>query len=136
MVKITKTMVNGNLMACKRHATKTPLTIRRRSLTKTSGCQTSPGYFNSPLQMNYRFFYANVMFVTFLLMAVFKAAGAEPEKQIASSSVSATVIRMDQMAEIGTGTLYTVQSNEGYSNHMSDTLLPSRHVHIVTLNCE
>jgi hypothetical protein len=64
------------------------------------------------------------------------ASGQEPYGKKTSSTATARIISMDQAVEMGQKDSVLYQSDAGYSRQLTDTIVQSRHLHILTLNCE
>lgn len=119
-------MNNESTMACKAHATYTPgLIINDRTATKTGKITRSRSSF-----------YTLIILVIMSMVIVANTMGGEPLKVTASASVSANIISMDQTVEIGAKDSASFQFRGGYPRQLSDTLVPSRNLYIVTLHCE
>ncbi|MDP1622767.1 MAG: hypothetical protein Q8M08_10570 [Bacteroidales bacterium] len=113
-------------MACKNHATNTSiLGITANMMPKKGAKRGNPGLYNTLL-----------ILVTGTLLIAANAMGQEPIRKAASSSVSATIIGTSQMAEIGSGETESYQFSNGFQQHLSDTIVTTRNLHIITLNCE
>lgn len=67
---------------------------------------------------------------------IVSAIGLAPLKIFDTAITFATIIRMDQSAEIGSKDSTSNKIRGSYPGQLSDEIYQSRHLYIVTLNCE
>lgn len=139
------------MMACRPHATSMPFfsiiiiisTIGRNKMADT--VTLPPDEFIKQFSANIRNWYnridtglsgAIMLLVVVFLVNAANANGQGPLVKMASASVSAGIIGRDQMVEMGSPDSVLFQYNKRFSRQLSDTIIPSRHLHIKVLNCE
>jgi hypothetical protein len=112
LLKHTFSMFNIFLLACRTHATK----MRTERISLLTGILLL------------------IISIIFIIQPV--VIGQVPLGKTASSSAAATIVSRDQVVEMRTRDTLSVQFEMGYSSHLSDTIILSRHLHYLILNCE